>query len=115
MYNAYHLLNSPQGLAKTWGLIRSGNLGKAAVSAAGDALVASDLIPGIPEIPSVRSVSTPEIRIPNRGNFAGETVIPAMNITDSPVDMSSVRAALNSADNVRIQLSPSLDNFNNRL
>lgn len=133
MYNAYNQLSSSQGLAKTWGLIRSGNLGKAAVSAAGDALVTSDLIPGMPEIPSVRPVSIPEIRIPNRENFTGDIVIPAMNITDNPIDMSRIRSASNTnsanrevireilrtspnpTNNVQIQSSPSLDNFNSRL
>ena len=53
VYNAYDQLSSPQGLAKTWGLFKQGKLGKAAVSAAGDALAVADLIPGTPETPSV--------------------------------------------------------------
>lgn len=90
-YNAYDQLSSPQGLAKTWGLFRQGNLGRAAASAAGDVLAAADLIPGMPETPSVRAMTTPEIRVPHSGEFIGETVIPPMNITDGPIDMASVR------------------------
>ena len=57
IYDSYNQLSSPQGLAKTWGLIKSGNLGRAAVSAAGDALAAADLIPGVPETPRLTSSS----------------------------------------------------------
>lgn len=63
IYNAYDQLSSPQGLAKTWGLFKQGNLGKAAVSAVGDALAVSDLVPGMPETPNVRP-RTPQFSTP---------------------------------------------------
>jgi hypothetical protein len=56
-YNAYDMLSSPNGLAKTWGLVKHGKIGKAAMSAAGDMMAAADLIPGMPEIPSTRSAT----------------------------------------------------------
>lgn len=102
VYNAYDQLSSPQGLAKTWGLFKQGKLGKAAVSAAGDVLAASDLIPGMPETPNIRTTQIPEIRVRHTGEFTGETVIPPMNITDNPIDMTNVRQQSNTLQDHRV-------------
>ena len=74
VYNAYYQLSSSQGLAKTWGLFKQGKLGKAAVSAAGDVLATADLIPGMPETPSVARPTSVARTAPRQTSVSRPTV-----------------------------------------